>query len=434
MLKKIIKTFIYLNLVIILLVFTAWSVRHVLLGGKKLIPFDNLIISFASIPENIERVFRGINSDIGSNEIRFPNLKGFVHTTNDLNLDGYLLVSRYDGELKKSLVEIYDLKKRKVIHQYTPDFNEIIKKSPKTKNLSNLNNNFNAKRYIMRHPLILRDGSLIFNSSESSLVRADKCSNIIWINDNLFHHSKEIDDDNNVYVPLTDNKDIESYNNLRQDSISVLSLKGKLLNKYNVINVLRDNNIEPFAAYSGNDPIHLNDIQPALKDTKYWKKGDLFLSIRSLSLVALYRPSNNKIIWHSFGPWIYQHDVDILNDKEILIFNNNLDSDKKLVNGNNNIIKYNFEENKYTYPFKVFFEKNDIRTRTEGRSEIILENYLLIEETNHGRIIVLNNLGEVIFGYFNKYNNISYPLGWSRFLDKNNYKEIIENITNNECN
>ena len=44
------------------------------------------------------------------------------------------------------------------------------------------------------------------------------------------------------------------------------------------------------------DPTHLNDIQPVLKDGPYFKKGDLFLSLKFLSMVILYRPETNKII------------------------------------------------------------------------------------------------------------------------------------------
>ena len=59
------------------------------------------------------------------------------------------------------------------------------------------------------------------------------------------------------------------------------------------------------------------------KDGPYWRKGDLFLSLRSPSTVMLYRPATNKVIWRKDGPWSKQHDVDILDDHRISIFNNN---------------------------------------------------------------------------------------------------------------
>ena len=70
--------------------------------------------------------------------------------------------------------------------------------------------------------------------------------------------------------------------------------------------------------------MHLNDIQPVLYDGNYMKKGDLLLSVRNISLIILYRPSNNKILKIIEGEFLNQHDVDIINDSTISIYNNNL--------------------------------------------------------------------------------------------------------------
>ena len=55
----------------------------------------------------------------------------------------------------------------------------------------------------------------------------------------------------------------------------------------------------------------------------YWSKGDIFLSVRSLSLIILYRPSTNEVIWYKQGPWRFQH-IDIVDDNTIAIFDNNV--------------------------------------------------------------------------------------------------------------
>ena len=98
------------------------------------------------------------------------------------------------------------------------------------------------------------------------------------------------------------------------------------------------------------DPIHLNDIQPVNFDGNYWKKGDIFLSLRSQSMVILYRPSTNKIIWKGTGPFFHQHDVNILDEHRISIFNNNSKNfaDGEYVDGNNQVIIYDFKTDKYS--------------------------------------------------------------------------------------
>jgi hypothetical protein len=72
------------------------------------------------------------------------------------------------------------------------------------------------------------------------------------------------------------------------------------------------------------DPTHLNDIQPVLADGPYWKKGDLFVSLRNISSIMLYRPSTDQIVWMKRGPWLSQHDVDILDDHRISVYDNNV--------------------------------------------------------------------------------------------------------------
>ena len=41
-------------------------------------------------------------------------------------------------------------------------------------------------------------------------------------------------------------------------------------------------------------------------------------------MVILYRPSTNQIIWKGTGPFFDQHDVNILDDHRISVFNNNV--------------------------------------------------------------------------------------------------------------
>ena len=58
--------------------------------------------------------------------------------------------------------------------------------------------------------------------------------------------------------------------------------------------------------------IHLNDIQPVNFDGDYWKKRRCFLSLRHQSMIILFRPKTNQIIWKGVGKQFLQHDVDII--------------------------------------------------------------------------------------------------------------------------
>ena len=211
-----------------------------------------------------------------------------------------------------------------------------------------------------------------------------------------------------------------------------------------LIQELIDNNLEYMLppgwqiAYGSEnlDPLHLNEIQPVFYDSKYWKKNDVFISLRHISLVFLYRPSTNKIIWYKQGPWVFQHDVDIVNDHQIAIFDNNVDdllnSNKK---GFSETLIYDFEKNKIFSPYKTGYEKNNISTIREGLSEILENGDIFVEETWKGRLLRMDKIGNLKWQFVNREKNGKvYVLNWSRFLNKNLYSPTIDKITSTNCN
>ena len=203
----------------------------------------------------------------------------------------------------------------------------------------------------------------------------------------VFHHSIEIDIDGNFWVPshmypqAVDikkvGKQIKEDGGYLDDAIVKLSSDGRILFEKSVSEIFIENNLEYLLFSNGDakfdkDPIHLNDIQPVNYDGDYWKKGDVFLSLRHQSMVLLYRPSSNKIIWKGTGPLFHQHDVDILDQNRISIFNNNSKYffNGDVVDGHNEVNIYNFKTKEFTSYLKESLIKNEVRTITGGRSEI----------------------------------------------------------------
>ena len=233
----------------------------------------------------------------------------------------------------------------------------------------NLEIDSNRKRYLFYHPILLDNGSIITHSS-SPLIRIDRCSNLVWQIDKRFHHSLNFDFEKNIWSPTLEipGKFKNIHNLYHDDRIAKISLDGKILYEKSITKILLENDLFGLISnvYYGDDPIHLNDIEPVNFDSDYWLKGDVFLSIRSLSLIMLYRPSTNKVIWFKQGPWRFQHDVDIINKNTIAIFDNNPSLGWDESPFNNNLYFYNFET---------------------GSSEKNMKNYLsvviLIAELDH---------------------------------------------------
>ena len=154
-------------------------------------------------------------------------------------------------------------------------------------------------------------------------------------------------------------------------------------------------------------------------------------------MILLYRPDTNKIIWTGTGPFFHQHDVDILDGQRISVFNNNSKDfiDRDIVDGNNEVIVYDFKNNKYSSYLSESLIKYDIRSTTGGRSQILPNGDLFIEESNFARTLYFNADGSLRWSHVNRANDKNvYGDGWSRLLfTQDDIKTVNRLLNTNEA-
>lgn len=349
-----------------------------------------------------------------------------------------LVLPRYDGNKKRSVVDIIELNDFKTIHTYEHDIN-LMNNMVDTNNIEHANIKVDDSeiRFEYRHPLIFEDGTLISHSENAPLFKIGVCSDLIWINqEERFHHSIELSYDNSIWVPASMypySTIVGNYINdfgFLDDAITKVSQDGEILFIKSVSEILIENKIKDLKLLDVFDPIHLNDIQTARFDTSHWKKNDLFLSLPRVNAIVHYRPSTNKVINYIQGPFSWQHDVDIISDHKISIFNNN----NSLADRNHSeIVIYDFETKEFTKKFNKSLIKDDFKTSTEGLSEILNDGSMMVEEQNHGRLIFYDKEGKKEWEYINKDDQGDiYFISWSRVIEDkvlvNKLKKIYKNI------
>ncbi len=423
----------------------------------------NIDISFLTKPAaNIARLPERLLTEIFSpnpfrindpwySERDFYNQDGFKGTPNAEQY--YLLLARHNGDTQEGVVELVNLKNFITLHTWNPDinaFNDLVKKVDEFKYLDRDKNDF---RHLLFHPQLTQDGGLLFQHY-TPLRKIDACSNLIFQNTHdIFHHSIETDSDGNIWVPSymypqtlpieKVGRSITEDGGFWDDAIVKLSSDGKVLFEKSVAQIFIDNGLEYLVFGIGSnhevDPIHLNDIQPVNFNTKYWKKGDVFLSLRRQSMVLLYRPATNKIIWKGTGLFFRPHDVNIVDDHRISVFNNNskhfVGGEK--VDGHNQVIIYDFETTGYALYLEDSLVNNDVRTKAEGRSQILSNGDLFIEESNYGRTLYFNADGSLRWTHVNRAENGNvYRYSWSRILYTEEDIRKVNNFLDNRgaCN
>ena len=415
--------------------------RHHHIGGDRFQSLQNTAVIISEIPMHIRNMIKNKTLNLNKVEIltKHKDKKRFEQFKENKR-NALLVIPRYEHSLNRSVVDIIDLNNFEVIHTYKHDVEEMNDKVKNFKEFPDLKIDFSQVRFSYFHPLLFEDGSFI--SKDAYLFKVDFCSNTLWINDEEgFHHSVMLDHEGNIWVGGFMNpksKYVEKFGikNFEDDSIVKINTEGQILFNKSVIEILIENDIVPtnfafnWVRNSADiDPIHLNDIEPALSDTKYWQQGDVFMSIRDQSAIIHYRPNINKVINFITGPFAQQHDVDIISDKEISIFNNN---NFYINNKHSEVLVYNFETKAFKKIFNDQLQKENFKTPFQGLSHTLNDGSLMVEESEHGRIILFNNKGEKEWEFVNKDKNgdIGF-VSWSRIIEDEtfikNFKSLVKN-------
>lgn len=449
MFKKIEIWILYLTIVfsIVFAVGFGALVRQELVGKVKAGWVSKVALTFAEIPMVIKSALQA-NLKI---EDRFPALDGFDGTSNAG--ESYLLLSRYDGDLREGVVDLVDLRNFKVVHTWNPDIDAFNSMVDQVDEYKYLDRDLNNSRHMLYHPVISKKGNLIFHADTAPLRIIDQCSNLVsQISHDNFHHSIEIDSTGNIWTSThlyPQSLSIERVGrNLVQeggyfdDAVVMLSAEGELMYEKSISKLFIESGLESRLSMIGTDhefqldPIHINDVQPVNNDSEYWKKGDVFISLGHQSMIILFRPSTDEIIWKFDENIFHQHDVDIINDHQIAIFNNNRKyyyNNPYFLDGHNEVLIYDFKTKEASSYLKEALSREDVRTISEGRSEILPNGDLFIEETNYGRTLYFNSDGSLRWTHVNRaVNGDVYLVAWSRILYTPEDIEIVNSFLTNK--
>ena len=295
---------------------------------------SKMAVNLSTLPERAVDLYRnGVEVNAAGElvqrdprNVRFPTFSGFQPLDPDFTEDGYLLVCAYDDTVKNSTVYLYDLKQGRKVWEWITDVDDVLAKSPSaSQRLAQLP----TQPFNPHHAYLMPDGDLIFLwHIVGLLMRVDPQGQVKWLLDGSYHHSIERMADGNFIVPISPAHQEGVH---REDGYAIVSPHGEELERRNVNDILSRHGYDGLMNAVGPwefDRIHLNDVEPILANDAFVQAGDLALSCRNISTVFLYRPSEDRILWLSTGPWLNQHDVDYQGEGRFTIFNNDYHREK----------------------------------------------------------------------------------------------------------
>ena len=435
-----------------------WAVLHIERGGKRFGAAAPVVTGIASAPMTLDTMiadWQDPNAALLARAQRFDGQAGFAYADppgSGADLP-YLLLNRYDGDIGRSVTELVDLSAQEVLHSWDYDaISEIWGDTPFDTRLFNMVRDHPTERFRGIHADLAPDGALVTQGMATPLLKFGLCGDLDWVEaTDAYHHSIERDAAGNYWVPAH----LEPYQaegirarRFFDDAAVQLSPEGEVLYTKSVVEMLVENDLGHLIYGMGvghADPVHLNDIEPVDTDGEIWRQGDIFLSIRNRSMVFLYRPSTGEIPWYSIGPWLHQHDVDLIDNRRISVFDNGVG-----LTG-----RGNWEEHSRNWEMKSLnalwvvdivsgdaershaqgFETLDLRTPFEGRSELLPGNRLFVEETNFGRLTIFTPDGAEDVSYVNRAESDGriYVLNWSRIVDRETGDAVRARLEGGAC-
>lgn len=434
--KKVSLLFLYLVILISILLMFIYGVlvRQELEGTIKFGKLSEFAANISRVPANIRYILnlKMSGKQVENHEYLVDSAAGqsFIEINkSNYSNDKLYLHSRFDIEKGNFIYELRKLDDFSLIHTY------------------------HHNKKLSSSQVILPDGNVIAYSN-NKMIKIDLCNNAEVLNDEKFdfHHSLELTSNNLILssnrIKVKNNKYSKYFPEIfNDDAVIIFNTDGTEIYRKSISEILIENNYIGLLFGMNTslffDPIHLNDIEMAEKNTEYYKKNDLFMSLRHRSVIIHYRPETNKIINIIFGPFSKQHDIEFIDDDKISIFNNNLISQYKEIYkneeqiekllGNNQILIYSFKDKLFNLAYEKLFNQHQINTPTQGLYEIG-DDFLLVEEHDNGNTYLFSN-NELVWKSKNIYNKDVYAIGWGSVIsDNDKIQSIMSEINAKKCN
>ncbi|WP_162917595.1 arylsulfotransferase family protein [Dongia deserti] len=322
-------------------------------------------------------------------------------------LEGYTLYTSA-GEAAAHLIDMDG----RVVHQWRRPYSEIwhqgseIKK-PQPDNL-----------ILMDKARLLPNGDLLAIYAAAGdtpwgygMVKMDRDSNVIWSYLAHTHHDFDVAPDGRILV-LTNafsSDNPEGMGKLDQpyleDFVVVLSPDGKELNKISLTRALAQSRYKllhlAIPGYASGDPLHANSVQyitaEQAQNFPFAKEGDVLLSFRDMSAIAVVSLETGEMVWAMRGPWLWQHDASLLPNGHITLFDNlggfrDANAARVLeVDPKTGAVLWSYQGDE-SHPFHSPL-RSSVETLPNGNA--------LITESDGGRIFEVTRQGEIVWNFVN---------------------------------
>ncbi|HEX8523192.1 MAG TPA: arylsulfotransferase family protein [Tepidisphaeraceae bacterium] len=258
------------------------------------------------------------------------------------------------------------------------------------------------------------------------LAKLDKDSKVIWAVPANFHHHFSLAPDGRIFGITHEWRDTVKQpvkgagflpKQVLEDFLVELSPEGKELSRVSLLEAMASAGTREllgsavygprslpsaaaFRAYKVNDwdPLHPNDVEfisaEFASHHPLMKEGMLLISLRDLDALILLDPAKRSVTWAMRGPWVRQHDPDLLPDGHLLLFDN---LGNNVAGGPTRILEIEPQSGKVAWSFSG--KSRRLRSERSGGVQRLPNGNTLISEDDRGKLLEVTSSGDTAWEY-----------------------------------
>lgn len=275
-----------------------------------------------------------------------------------------------------------------------------------------------------RRAQLLPDGDLIVvyegvgdSPYGYGLARLDADSRVVWKNLAHFHHDFAVAEDGRI-IALTHDYRPQALPGADQfeppfleDRLVVVSEEGHILHEISLPEAILESSFRrmlwriPY--YSLEDPLHANAVElldeasarELARKLPMARPGHVLVSFRELAggSIALIDPDSGEVLWVSRGPWLAQHDPDVLPSGNLLVFDNRGHFGPE---GMSRVLEVDPSTGGivWSYPGDA---DTPLESGIRASQQRLANGNTLITESDGGRLVEVTAAGDIVWEYIN---------------------------------
>ena len=258
------------------------------------------------------------------------------------------------------------------------------------------------------HAHLFENGDILGIFNGLGLVKLDKDSNLLWKFTGGSHHDLHVADDGRIYVITHEqrlNPKISKKTSMLEDGITVLDPNGREIAHVTLLATFWNSH---YASWLTTAPINLGrkriDVFHANRIVALdgrleeripsFREGNFLLSLRNLNALIVIDMEREEVVWTMSGMWLQQHCPSVLDNGNILLFDNQGDY------GSSRIIEFNPTTQEIAWLYAGDAE-NGFYSEKFGTVQRLPNGNSLIAESHFGRALEVTPSGDIVWEYYN---------------------------------